>query len=76
MSRPGPPASYTKLCRQRREVAQRKERIHKYVELIKQLTQLAAKAVARGDAKEAVKINVRVRTLRQQVRYMGGTYET
>jgi hypothetical protein len=45
------------------------------VELIKVLTQLAVKAVARGDAKEAVKINVRVRTLRQQVRYMGGSYE-
>jgi NADH/NAD ratio-sensing transcriptional regulator Rex len=72
LSKPGPPTSYTKLRRQRRANVLRKERIHKYVELIKALSQLAVEAVARGEAKEAVKINARVRLLRQQVRYMGG----
>lgn len=61
-----------KVAQQRRQLARRKDRIHKYVETIVELNQLIADANARGDTKEASRIKVRVRTLRQQIRYMGG----
>ena len=59
-------------CKRRRDdYAQRKQRVIKHQEKIELLRALMLTHEQRGDKAAAVKINVRIRTLQQQVRYIG-----
>lgn len=71
MSRPGPPKSWTKSQRRRREFKERLRRVTEHLDAIEKLRELVRKLEAQGHKHEAAKVSVRIRTLQQQVRYIG-----